>query len=302
VLRLLAAMTKTPAGAERLVADGALPHVVRLLRSPAVGVADDAVGCLAAAFESQGWAAVADALAADATAAPALAALLRRRAGAAPFDAACAIFMTLTGVLAPGSPEASRQATGPAAAVRRAGAVPRLVELLRAPLEGEQRRLSAAYAMGALACVCRLDAAAAREAFCAGAWPDACRFVVEQGPCADRADVRHLELGLSLLAELVPHLRDGAPRPAAACEPGLVTALAQVLGRAAARAPPGTPGPSGHDTLVAGAAALVLEAALEGADGARRAAEFVHAGGAAHLVRAGRRWGRWVFAERAWAL
>jgi hypothetical protein len=287
VLRLMAAMAKTPAGAERLVADDVRPHVVRLLRSPAVGVADAAVGCLAAAVDSPSSGALAVALAADATAAPAVAALLRRQDGTAPFDAACVLFMTLTGVLASGGPEASRRAADIAVAVRRAGGVPRLVELLRAPLEGEQRRPSAANAMGALAFVCRLDAAAAREAFGAGAWSEACRFVVEQGPCGDHADTAQLEVGLTLLAQLAPHLRNAAPRPAAACEPGLVTALAQVLGRAAPRLQLGTVGPSGNDALAAGHTATVLEAALEGADGAQRAAEFVHAGGAAHLVRAG---------------
>jgi hypothetical protein len=87
---------------------------------------------------------------------------------------------------------------------------------------------------------------------------------------------------LSLLADLAPHQRDGAPRPAAAAEPGLVAALAPD-----ARALPS------HDAATTGAAAAaasVLEATLEGADGARRAAEFVRAGGGGHLVRARQLW------------
>jgi hypothetical protein len=94
-------------------------------------------------------------------------------------------------------------------------------------------------------------------------------------------------VSVSLLADLAPHLRDGTPRLAAAAEPGLVPALARALGRAAGRGPPDSQALLGNDAEMAGNAAAVLEAALEGADGAQRAAEFVHAGGAGHLVRAG---------------
>jgi hypothetical protein len=104
---------------------------------------------------------------------------------------------------------------------------------------------------------------------------------------ADRADPLLLN-SLSLLAIFGPHLRDAAPRAAAAVEPGLVAALARTLGRAA-RVPPGadgTPAALGTSMLTAGRAAAVLEATLAGSGGAQRAAEFVHAGGAGHLVRA----------------
>jgi hypothetical protein len=85
LLSVLKPLAQTPMGAERLVADGALPHVFGLLRSPARGVADAAVACLAATTLPPSWGAVAEALLADATAAPALAALLLRPDGDAPF-------------------------------------------------------------------------------------------------------------------------------------------------------------------------------------------------------------------------
>jgi hypothetical protein len=289
-----------PAGAERLVSDGALPHVVRLLRSPAQGVAAKAVDCLAAATPSQSWVTLANALAVDATAAPALAALLLGPGGDAPLNAACVLGMTMTWADGFGSPEARRRDSGLAAAVRRAGAVPRLVELLRASLEGEQRRSAATGVARALAAVCHVDAAAAREALGAGAWALACRVVVEWDACVDCADEVLLALGLSLLVDLAPHLRAGAPRPAAAAEPGLVAALARILGHAAPALQPGT-----HDVgmVTVCNAAAVLEAALAGSDGAQRAAEFVRAGGAGHLVRARQRLGRRGLGGRdAWAV
>jgi hypothetical protein len=246
VLRLLLQLSQTPAGAGRLVTDGALPHVVRLLRSPARGVAGDALACLAAATTSQSWGAVAEALLADATAAPALSALLLGPDGDAPFGAACVLGMAIDGALTTRSPEALRRAGGLAAAARRAGAVPRLVELRHATLEGEHS-VNMMDPVGALAMMCLVDAAAAREALGAGARPAACRALVQQDARGDGADEALLALSLAVLVELIPHLRDGAPRPAAAAEPGLVAALSRTLGRVASRAPLGSPGPLGLD-------------------------------------------------------
>jgi hypothetical protein len=293
-LKLLGRLVPTPAGGERLVAEGALPHVVRLLRSPAWAVADHAVACLISATSSDSWGPVAEALLADATAGPALLPLLLRPDGDAPFCAACVLGATVDWALPDRSPEALRQAGGLAAAARRAGAVPRLVELLRA-LEGEQRRFSitAFHPLGVLATLCLANAAAAREALRAGAWPEACRVLItEQDACGNRADERLVALSVSLLASLVLGFRDGAPRPAAAAaEPGLCAALARALGRAVA---PLRGDPAALDRnarlVAAGRAAAVLEEALRGSDGAQRAAEFIHAGGAGHLVRAGLRW------------
>jgi hypothetical protein len=241
VLQLLGKVVQTPAGAARLVRDGALPHVVRLLRSPARRVADAAVYCLAAATHSRTWDAVAEALLADDAAAPGLAAVLLGPVSDAPFRAACVLFKTMARALARGGPEASAKVAGIAAAVRRAGAVPRLVELRRTDLEGERRRSFAMSVTGALAFMCLWDAAAAREALGAGAWPEACRVVVEDDALAQRSDADPLTLSLSLLAALAPHLRDGgAPRAAAAAQPGLAAALSRAMGRAAAGVPPGT--------------------------------------------------------------
>jgi hypothetical protein len=291
-LRLLAWLARTPSGAERLVADGALPHIVRLLRSPARRVANGAVLCLSAAFPPGRGGAVAEALLADAAAAPAILALLLGRDGDAPFHAACVLGRVLGWALF-GGPEASPHARGLAAAARRAGTVPRLVELLRATREGDRRRSFAPFVMAALTHVCEVDAAAAREALGAGAWADASRIVVEQDASPQRADSNLLEMSVSLLSDLAPHLCDGAPRPAAAAaEPGLVAARARALGRASDRGPLGTRALSHDDATTARNAAAVLEAVLEGADGAQRAAEFVDAGGAGHLVRAGQRRGR----------
>jgi hypothetical protein len=282
-LQLLARLVQTPAGAERLVADGALPRVVALLRSPTERAYS--IFSLAAATKSDGWGAVADALLADAAAGPALFAVLRGPDEDARFRAACVLGKTLGWALALGGPEAKGRAADLAAAARRAGAVPRLVELLRTtPFEGEQRRDFPGYAIGALAHVCRADGDAAREALAAGAWPVACRAVLKQAT----GDEGLWALGLSLLADLARHLRGGAPRPAAAAAPGLAAALARALGRAAAdRAPLGSGSPMGDGAQVAGDAAAVLEEVFEGSDGAQRAAEFVDAGGAGHLVRAG---------------
>jgi hypothetical protein len=295
-LRALNWLARTAAGAKRLVTDGALPHVVGLLRSPVGGVAGDAITCLEGASAASSWGAVADELLADATAAPAIAALVLARDGDTPFRAANAIAMTMTWALEySGCPEAARRAGGLAAAARRAGAVPRLLELYRAALEDEQRRSCAANMMCALAFVCHLDVAAAREAFGAGAWREACRIVLEEDARADRADGELVALSLSLLADLIPHCRGGAPRSAAAAEPGLAAAVARALGRAAAREPPSTRAASlAQAARMASKAVAVLEEALEGSDdGAHRAAEFIHAGGVGHLVRASPHWGRW---------
>jgi hypothetical protein len=291
-IELLSGLAQTPAGAERLVTDGVLPHVVRLLRSPARGVADDAVLCLTAAAVSENWRAVAEALLADATAAPALVALLLRPDGEAPFRAALVLGGTMGQALGSGIPEASRQARDLTAAIRRAGAVPRLVELLRATLEEERRGGFAFSVLAAVASVCHVDADAAREALGAGAWPEACRAFLEEDAHADDADEGLLAQCLNLLAAIIRHSPDGAPCPAAAAEPGLVAALARFLGRAAARVPPGAQALLGADAGMAAKAVMILEAALAGSDGAQRAAEFVHAGGAGHLVSARQRSGR----------
>jgi hypothetical protein len=285
-LLLMEWLARTPAGAGRLVADGALPLLVGLLRSPARGVAGGAVSCLAVASHSDGWGAVAGALHTDATVAPAILALLLGRHREAPFHAACVLCMMLDwGYF--GRPEARRHAHGLAAAARRAGAVPRLVELLRTTLERQQRRPFTYFMLGALTRVCNGDAATAREALGAGAWPEARRVFVEQDALAERANPGLVAASLSVLADLAPHLRGGAPREAAAAvEPGLVAALARALGRAAAPVSPATLDASDQVATTAGNAAVVLKAALGGADGAQRAAEFVHAGGADHLVRA----------------
>jgi hypothetical protein len=303
-LLLLSALARTPAGAARLVADGALPHVVRLLRSPAPGVANRAVLCLFAATFPRTWDAVAEALLADAAAAPALVELLLGPGGEAPIQAACVLGMTLDWAITCGGPDEFRRAGGLAAAARRAGAVPRLVGLLRASLEGQRQR-SAVDILGAIAVVCHVDAAAAREALDAGAWPAASRALLEQDARAGRADEQLVAHSLHLLSELAPHLRDGAPRPAAAAaEPGLAAAAARVFGRAAARVPRGTRAHTVHYPGMAGNAAEVLEEALEGSDGAERAAEFVQAGGAGHLVRPRQGWGHTSgsFGRVAWAL
>jgi hypothetical protein len=311
VLRLLAALAQAPAGSQRLVTDGALPHVVRLLRSPAWSVAGEAVLCLAAAFPPGGGGAVAEALLADATAAPALLALLLGRHGDSPLHAATALCMTMEQTRASFSPaEARRRTTGLAAAIRRAGAVPRLVELLRAPFERDPRRcFTTSLLMAGLAHVSRVDSAAAREALAAGAWPAACRLLVEQDARGESADEDILAQSLPLLAALATHLLAGAPGPAAAAEPGLSEALARALRRAAARVSLGAGGTravSPDDATTAGSAAAALEAALADSDGAERAAEFVDAGGAGHLVRARRRWssgsrGRGLSRLRMWA-
>jgi hypothetical protein len=237
-LYILSPLARTPAGAERLVADGALPHVVGLLRSPARDVADAALACLNNASDSPSWCPVAEALLADATAGPALVALLLQP-GLAPVRVALVLSRTMVWAQLLGGPEALRQAGGLAAAVRRAGAVPRLVGLLRAPPEGAWRRFSATCVLGGLDEVCHFDAAAAREALGAGAWQEACRALMRQDACGHREEQTIVALSLSLLAELAPHLRDAAPRPAAAAGPGLVAALARAVGHAAARGPPG---------------------------------------------------------------
>jgi hypothetical protein len=296
VLKNMVLLAQTPAGAERLVADGALPHVFGLLRSPAPGVADAAVACLAAAYPSQSWGAVAEALLADATSGPALAALLLGRDGDAPFRAACVLRGAMTWAIDSGGRDAWSRAGGLAAAISRAGAVPRLVELLRAACEGERWRPFANHVVGAIVMLGVLNAAAAHEALGAGAWEEGCRMVVEEDARGRRADAELVGLGLWLLAALVTALRDGAPRPAAA-ERGLAAALARALGRAAAGAPRGgraaSRGGAGVVRVTLGArAAAVLEEALERADGAQHAAEFVDAGGAGHLVGGRRRRGR----------
>jgi hypothetical protein len=143
--------------------------------------------------------------------------------------------------------------------------------------------------------VCGFDAAAAREAFDAGAWPEACRVLLEEHARADRADQVLFDLSLSVLAELVPHSRGGAPRPATAAQPGLAAALAGALGRAAgARAPLGGQAPWDEDAQRAADAVAVLEAVLAGSDGAQRAVEFVDAGGAGHMVRGALGKGAWA--------
>jgi hypothetical protein len=275
------------AGAERLVTDGALPHIVRLLRSPDRRASDHAVTVLAVATTIRGFSAVAEALLADATAAPALVSLLPNTVSQAPFLAACVLGRTLEWALESGSPEASRRAGGLVAAVRRARSVPRLVQVLRSTLEVglERRNATAVGVMASLALVCHMDADAAREALGAGAWPEACGEVLKQNAQAHGANDGMLALSLSLLADLVPHLRGGAAIPSAAAAPGLVPALA----RSFSRAPAGVP----HDTLavccdagIAGNAAAVLVAALSGSDAPQRAAEFVQARGASYLVRA----------------
>jgi hypothetical protein len=304
-LIILTLLAQTTTGADRLVADGALPHVVGLLRSPDQDVAPYAVNCLAAAMESRSGGVAAEALLANVMAGPALAALLQSPNGDTPFTTAATLGEALRWALASGSPEASRHAGGLAAAVCRAGAVPRLVELLRTTLEGGQRRALAVSLARAVALVCNVDAAAAREALGAGAWPEACRAVVHQDARTESADEQLVAQSLSLLANLAPHLRNAAPCPAAAAEPGLAAALGRALGRVAARALPGSGGRLLHVTKLAGDASAVLEAAVEGPDGAQRAAEFVDAGGAGHLVRHHRR-GRWDLWEalgraRMWA-
>jgi hypothetical protein len=244
VLLLLGKLVHARAGVERLVADGALPHVQRLLRAPARDVAGNAVLLLATTTTSLSWGAVAEPLLADAAAAPALLALLLGPDDDVALHASSVLGMAQDWAFAFGSPAALRRARGMAAAARRAGAVPRLVGLLRATLEGQQPRSSANHAVVALVWACHFDAAAAREALRAGAWAEACRVVVRE--VEERTGEELFRLGevlvpltLSLLADLATHLRDGAPRPAAAAEPGLVAALARVLGHAAARLPPG---------------------------------------------------------------
>jgi hypothetical protein len=243
-LLLLAWLTQTPAGAERLVADGALPHVVRLLRSPEQRVAYAAGVGLLAATRCQALGAAAEALLADAAATAALVALVLAPDHGAPFCAACVLAKTMAWAV---SPEALGRARGLAAAVRRAGAVPRLVELLRAAVEEELYRDYAPDVIGCITYVCMLDAAAARDALGAGAWREARRVVLQEDARAERADEGLVGLGLSVLADLTRHLRGGAPRPAAAAEPGLFAALARALGRAAARGGGSGRLPSGSD-------------------------------------------------------
>jgi hypothetical protein len=286
LLLILGKLARAPAGGERLVADGALPHVVRLLRSPARREAEEAVFCLYVATGSPSWGAVAEALLADAAAGPALIALMLGADGDVPCRTASILGTITEWARIFGSQEALGRATGLAAAARRAGAVPRLVEVLRTPLEGEMRR---GFTINFLAPVCHVDPAAAREALAAGAWPEACRVLVEQDALAERAEEGLAAQSLSLLAALARRLDDGAPRPAA--EPGLVAALARVLGRVAARRAWLSSRSPVFDPGMAAMAAAVLEAVLEGSDGAQCAAEFVDAGGAGHLVRAGQRWG-----------
>jgi hypothetical protein len=152
-LRQLAALASTPAGEERLVADGALPHVARLLLSPVLDVSEAAVRCLTFAAFDQAWGVVAEALlGAAAAAAAALARLLLGPDRDTQFRAAGVLNRLLWWGHLQGSPEAVRLAGGLASAVRRPGVVPRLVELLRAALdaEEEQRRGFARYGMSHL--------------------------------------------------------------------------------------------------------------------------------------------------------
>jgi hypothetical protein len=288
-LNVIALLSSSPTGAERLAADGALPVVAALLRSPAPGAADSAVFVLAAAVGAGSFEAVADALLADAGTAPVLLALLLGNTPAeggsdTPGNAARVLGAMASRASSLGSPEAEGQALGLLAAIRRAGAVPRLVELSRAALGQELQR--ATGAMEALFAVCSADEAAANEALDAGAWQVSCRILAEgssaSGPCFDDG---LLGTVVSVLAALKSD-RCRAPMPATAAEPGLVAALVQCLGRVAARQASGNPLSS--DSVVAGNAAVVVFDALEGVNGAQCAVEFVHAGGARHLVRA---WG-----------
>jgi hypothetical protein len=282
-LAVLLMLPATPTGAERLVAAGALPRVVGLLRSPAPGVAGRAVFVLAAATRDRSWRAVGDALLADARTVPALLALLSGPAeggSRAPFDAAQVLAAMLHWGGTPGSPEAEGRARGLAVAIRRAGAAPRLVELLRAALEEDPR--PAMGPMDALIAVCSSDGDAAGEAFDAGAWQLSCRILAE---AASAAGIRFGELLLGTVVSLLAALACSRRRaPGAAAEPGLVAAMARTLGRVAARR--SSANAPGFDAAMAVNAAAVVNDALEGADGAHCAAEFVQAGGVAHLVSA----------------
>jgi hypothetical protein len=277
--------------AERAAASGALSGAIPLLLSPDEYLSRSALMLVVRTTELS--AAAARAVALDPAAAPALIEVLMAAPdvdGAfanAPCFAASVLGRMAQKTMGRASTDAAPNAV--MSDVRRAGGVPRMVELLRAVLDGGALPEGYRFAcrmmiVQALSAVVVLDVEARPAALAAGAAPLLARVVsgVSAGPRGLDGDVRELN-ALDALAVLGDVPRVG--RAALAAQPGLAATVALILNAGLVGwLRPTTP--NGRDSVLGGAAAL-LGALLKCGDalGTAAASEVAAAGGALSLVR-----------------
>jgi hypothetical protein len=281
--------------ADRVAASGALSGAVALLRSSDDGLSLPAIVLVHRTTELSPAAARAVGL--DPAAAPALVEVLKAPpAGGGALPDSPYFAASVLGRMAQQTMGRARVAGAPnavAADVRRAGGVPRMVELLRAVLGGgampeATRNACRVLIVHALSGFLVLDAESRPAALAAGAAPLFARVLAGVGAGPRGLDGDHRELGaLHALAALGDVPRVG--RAALAAQPGLAATAARILGAVQAGWLQPVP-PGASDSAVGGAAAL-LGAMIQSGDalGITAARETAAAGGALFLVRLGRR-------------
>jgi hypothetical protein len=285
--------------AERVAASGALSGAVALLRCPDEGLAQAALAFANTAMLS---AAASRALALDADAAPALIEVLMAApavGGALP-DSPYYAASVLGGMakVTMGRARADAAPNAVAAEVRRAGGVPRIVELLRATVAGalpeDVRFARRAWVVPAFCALVIMDLEARPAALAAGAVPLLARVVAdvsaggdsrppERGLDSDRRVLNALD-ALAVLSE-VPQ----GGRAALAAQPGLAGTAVRILGAGVdgwLQPAPNQLDATHRDSVLAGAAGL-LRVMLQRGDalGTAAASEVAAAGGAPYLVR-----------------